>query len=249
MTQQTLIKRTNKAELWRLPDDVVVKRYFTMNAFERVLQDQRSLLHIEKVFGEVSYQAWSYSCAKLLWLGLDRKSVGLEFVTGHVLVDVAKSRMREAEYHCGILMAQYHNKVLGDCNEGLIFTDFVAQNIIIDFPRQRVTVIDPGMTWGRLGNVYEDLVQHINSMLMVMVSRRKASLSDIVGFLDGFKTARKVEPELFGYYRGLARELRRQFLAYAEVSKWKCLAFSLVVCILSPFFLLVVPAKLVWNRP
>lgn len=244
VTRETLIKRTNKAELWRLDDNLVVKRYFVENSVERVLHDQRSLLYIEEAFGEVDYQGWSYRSVKLLCLGIDRKSVGLEFVSGNVLVDVPKARMKEAEYHCGVLLAQYHNKVLGASNEGLIYTDFCVQNIVIDFPGQSITVIDPGMAWGRLGNVHEDLVQHINSVIMVLVSRRKASLSDIMGFLKGYRGARRAQPHLRVYLQGLARQLRRQFLTYAGESSWKCLAFSLAVCILSPFYLVVVPAKL-----
>lgn len=244
-----LIKRTNKGELLRLPDGSLLKRYFTKNAVDRVMHDQRGLLYIQENFGEVYYKGWLYRIVKPLWVFTDGKSFCMEFVPGCVLSELPKSQMKKSEYHCGVWMALYHNKVLNGNREGFIYTDFCVHNIILDFEQKRVTAIDPGMTWGRSGYAYEDLVIHIYSVLVVLVVRRKTPFSAIISFLKGYALVRKAKLNLFIYYKSLYRELRRQFLAYATKSYYvKCLFFLLLVGFLLPFYLLFIPGYLFLKR-
>jgi tRNA A-37 threonylcarbamoyl transferase component Bud32 len=240
-----LIVRTNKAELLRLPDGSVLKRYFTKNAVDRVIHDQRSLLYMLEHFGEVYYNGWLYSTAKLLWVSTDDRSLCLEFVPGCELAELPKSRMKEAEYHCGVWMALFHNKVLNGNTEGLIHTDFCVHNIMLDFDQKRVTAIDPGMTWGRSGFAYEDLWIHIYSVLVTLVVRRKAPFSAIISCLKGYALVREAKLDLALYYQSLFRDLRRQFLKYITNANYlKCLSFVLLVGFFFPFYLFFIPGYL-----
>ncbi len=244
---QELIKRTNKAELYRLPDGSVLKRYFTNHAVERAMQDQRSLLYIQEKFGLVYHEGWLYRAVKFLWLAPDRCSLCMEFAPGRALPEVPKSKIKEAEYHCGVWMALYHNKVLDGATEGLIYADCGVRNFIVNFEQKSVTAMDPGGAWGRSGYVYEDLVRHIDSVLFVLVARGKAPVSAIMSFLKGYRLVKKAKLSLFHYYKGLYRELRRQFIAYATKSYVKCLLFSVVIVSFFPFYLLLIPGYLFFS--
>lgn len=244
-----LITRTNKAELLRLPDGSLLKRYFTQNAVDRVMHDQRGLLYIQENFGEVYYKGWLYGSVKPLWVSIDGTSLCMEFVPGCELAELPKSRMKEAEYHCGVWMALYHNKVLNGNREGLIHTDFCAHNIIFDFEQKRVTAIDPGMTWGRSGYAYEDLWIHIYSVLVVLVVRRKAPFSAIISCLKGYALVKEAKLDLVNYYKSLFRDLRRQFLKYVSKADYvKCLFLLLLLVFLSPFYLLFIPGYLFFKQ-
>ena len=242
--EETLIEYTNKASLHRLSEDMVLKRYITEDAIERVIQDQRSLLQIQECFGAAHYKGWKYRIVKLLWLSLDQRALGMEFVSGRPLSKTDRSNMQEAELHCGIWLGLYHNKMLDGQTQGLIYTDFIVHNIILDFDKRSVTVIDPGMAWGRQGYIYEDLLQHITSMLLVLVIRRKSSFSAVGRFLDGYMQVANAKLNLVHYYGGLLRELRRQFLAYNAKSRKKSLFFLMISCLMLPIYVIFIPAFL-----
>lgn len=244
-----LIKRTNKAELLRLPDGSILKRYFTNNAVDRVMQDQRSLQYIHENFGQVCYNGWGYRVVKPLWVSTDRKSLCLEFVSGYVLSEIPRSKAKEAEYHCGVWMALYHNKVLDGNIEGLIYTDFGVHNIIIDFDQKRVTAIDPGAIWGRSAYVYEDLIIHVYSVLVVLVAKRRAPFSAVISFLAGYTSVNKAKLNLYIYFKSLCREFRRRLSEYAAESLGNCLQFLLLTGFLLPFFVFFVPGHLYLRRP
>ena len=127
----TLIARTDKADLYRLPGDRVLKRYFTKNAVERVMQDHYSMSHINGAFAETRHDGWSYRPVKLLWLSLDRRAICMELAFGHEVLSVPGSRLNDAEYHCGIWLAHYHNAVLNGKSRGLIYTDLGVHNVLI----------------------------------------------------------------------------------------------------------------------
>jgi hypothetical protein len=168
----------------------------------------------------------------------------MEHVSGCPLSAVPKSKMKIAEYRCGIWLALYHNKMLGGSPKGLIYTDLNAHNIILDFEQKRVTAIDPGMTWGRSGYIYEDVVKHINSVLMTLVLRRKSPCTAMMSFLRGYAEVIQLKLNLFLYYKGLYRELKRQFLNYSKQSYLKFVSFFLVVCALSPLYYVWIPSYL-----
>ena len=211
---------------------------------DKVLEDRRSLWYLQENFGEVYHEGWVYRTVKPYWS--DNRSVCMEFVPGFALSAVPKLKMNEAEYHCGVWLVLYHNKILNGRPSGLIYCDLNAHNIIIDFAQKRATAIDPGSTWGRSGYIYEDIVKHIFSVLMSLVAKRKARFSSTTSFLRGYAPLIKVKFKFFIYCRSLVRALRRQFRYYAKRKRsfTKFTLFFLAVCCLTPFFLLFVPAYL-----
>ncbi len=71
--EEKLIKRTNKAELYRLSDGTMLKQYTAeKNVMTIIMQDQYSLLSIEQYFGEVHYEGWLYSAVKFVRLVPER---------------------------------------------------------------------------------------------------------------------------------------------------------------------------------
>lgn len=240
---QRPFKRTRKAELYRLSNGLLLKRYFTKKALQKACQDQRSLRYLNQHFGQVTYRGWLYRIVRYVGMSPDRKASCMEYVTGCVLAAIPKSKMKEAEFHCGIWLALYHNKVLKGNTDGLIFTDLNAHNIILDFEKNCVTAIDPGETWGRIGSIYEDLIKHINSALFLMV-RRKAPPLAIIEFLSGYVSVNEAKLSLLSYYKGLCQELTRQFVAHTARSYSRSLLYLSSIVVLSFFYLFFVPVYL-----
>ena len=239
-----LIERTNKAEIYRLPDGSVSQRYITENAAERCRQDWQSLRYLQENLPEMHHQGWSYRTVRSLWVDAEQGSLGMEYVTGSPVSQHPRSMVKEAEFHCGIWLGWYHREVLNGTLEGLIYTDFNVHNIIIDFERKSVVALDPGGYWGRVGYAYEDLVQHIHSVSSVMVFRGKACPSAIASFLQGYARASNIKPNLAIYYRSLYREARRQFRDNRRKSFTKAVLVLGLGVVLSPLYLIVVPSYL-----
>ena len=243
--KRELLTRTNKAEFFRLADGSLLKQYLpNRKPVDKVLQDQRSLQYLEKHFGEVYYEGWVYRTVKLLEMEVEQRTVRLEFVPGDVLSEVSKSKMKEAEYRCGIWLALYHNKVLGGLLDGLIYWDFNVHNVIVDFERRTVVAIDPGMSWGRKGYAYQDLVRHMHSALVTLVVKRKSPVLAVVSFLKGYALATQAKPNLASYYKGLWREIRRQFYLYARKSYVKLMLYPFVLGMTCAFYFCFVPGYL-----
>lgn len=246
--EEILIKRTNKADLYRLSDGSVLKQYTAKkNAMTTIVQEQNSLLSIQQYFGEVHHEGWMYSAVKFLRLVPERDAICMEYVPGDALLETPKSKLMEAEYHCGIWLALYHNKVLNGGTKGLVFTDFTVNNIIINFEQQSVIALDPGWAWGQIGYMYRDLIRHILSIISTLVASGRASFSVILSFLRGYVSVTKVKFNLGHYYQGLYLELRRQGYYYAVRSKLKLVSFFLVTFALSLFYLVLIPAYLYFN--
>ena len=100
------------------------------------------------------------------------------------------------------------------------------------------------MRWGATGYAYEDVVQHIDSLLTVMVLKGKAPFSTIISFLKGYRETSKAKPSLRVYYKGLVRELVRQTRDFATKSRLKCAAFVVIVIGLVPLYVFVMPVVL-----
>lgn len=244
-TNREPFTRTNKAEFFRLDNGSLLKQYLPdRKPTEKVLQDQRSLQFLEQAFGQVHHDGWVYRTVKLLGLSVERREVCLEFVSGDVLSEVCKSKFREAESHCGIWLALYHDKLLGGATNGLIFWDFNVHNVIIDFEEQTVVAIDPGMRWGNIGNAYQDLVRHIHSCLVTLVAKGKAPPLAILSFLEGYARTTQNKPKLLAYYHGLWREIRRQFYLYSRKSYLKLLFYPLILGITFPLYFCLIPLYL-----
>lgn len=249
-TEEKQIKRTNKAELYRLSDGSVLKRYTAeKNAMTTINQDQYSLLSIQQNFGEVHHEGWLYSAVKFLRLVPERDAINMEYVPGCTLLELPKSKIDKAEYHCGIWLALYHNKVLNGSTKGLAFTDFTVNNIIINFEQQSVIALDPGWAWGQIRYMYRDLIRHILSILLTIVIRRKASFSTILSFLRGYVSVIKVKLNLVHYYKGLYQELYLRGNYFAARSKVKFISYLLITCVLSIFYLIFVPGYLFLKGP
>ncbi len=243
--EQELITRTNKAEFFRLADGSLLKKYLpNQNPVEKLLQDHRSLRFLEDKLGELVHEGWVYRTVRLLDIKVDQRTMRLEFVPGDVLSNVCKSKMKEAEFRCGIWLALYHNKVLGGLPQGLIYWDFNVHNVIVDFERRTVVAIDPGMSWGRTGYAYQDLVRHMHSALVTLVVKRKSSFTALVSFLKGYAVATQTAPHLWSYYKGLRREIRRQFYQYSRKSYAKLVAYPFVLAMTFPFYFGFVPGYL-----
>lgn len=248
--REKLIKRTNKAELYRLSDGSVLKQYIAKkNAGTTIAQDQYSLLSIQQLFGEVHHEGWLYSVVKFLRLVTERQAICMEFVPGYVLVEIPISKIKEAEYHCGVWLALYHNKVLKGDTKGLVYTDFTVKNIILDFERQSVIALDPGWAWGRVGYMYRDLIRHILSILLTLVVRRKAPFSTILSFLRGYVSVINAKLNFAHYYKALFQELWEQGYYYATRSHVKLLLFLLITSVLALYYFLFIPGYLYIKGP
>lgn len=242
--QYELIAHTDKAELYRLSDGSVLKRYITKNATERVKHDAYALTYIAEHFGEVQYEGWTYRTVKLLRVANTGKAIYMEDVPGQALSELPKSQMNLAEYHCGIWIALYHSKVLKNNLHGLIFTDYIPHNIMVDVEGKSVTVIDPGMLWGKTGTIYEDLLLHIQSGLTVLLPYNKTSPMAFVYFLRGYKHGSSIPFNILTYVKGVHREIRARSAHYLRISTPQFIAFVLVTIALYPFYLFVIPALL-----
>ena len=243
-----LITRSKRAELFRQPDGSVLKRYFSNNAKDRVEHDQRSALYLRDRFGEIGYEGWSYSTTWPLWFDPEAGAFCMEYVSGQPLSALPWAKMSEAEYHCGVWLAFYHNKVLSEDLEGLVYSDLNVHNVMIDLERKRVVAIDPGMEWGRSGHAYEDLVHHIHCVMAVLVARGKAPPTAPLEFLRGYRRVSRGSLNLRSYYKALKSELTRRFKRLRSSSTQRGLMFLGLTTLLAPVYLALVPAYLGWPR-
>lgn len=248
--EETLIKRTNKADLYRLPDGSVLKQYTAeKNSSATLEQDQYSLQSIEEFFGEVHHDGWLYSAVKFLYLVPEREAICMEYVSGTTCADLPKSKIDDAEFHCGIWLSLYHNKVLNGDTKGFVFTDFTVNNIIINFEQQSVIALDPGWAWGQTRYMYRDLIRHILSIFLTLVVKRKASILTIMSFLKGYVSVNKAKFNFWHYYKGLYQELLLRGNYFAARSKRKLASFLLITFVLSPLFIIFVPGYLFLKGP
>jgi hypothetical protein len=240
----TLIKRTNKAELHRLPDGSILKRYVTPNGPLRARHDRRSLDQLQLAFGRVDRHGWTYSVVRSLWADIDNAMVCMEMAPGQVISEQPASELCRAEYHAGVWLALYHERMLDGALHGRLYTDFTVHNVLIDWTKRSVTAIDPGMGFPRFGTAYEDIVKHIHSVVVGLVLRRRGPLASITSFLKGYTTTTTRKLQWWPYYRGLSREFVRQLRDYQNSSWPRFLLYPLVMLLLCPIYLGLVPARL-----
>ena len=172
----------------------------------------------------------------------NRHIVPLEtFIAWPASLEISKSKINQAEFHCGIWLALYHNKVLNGGTKGLVFTDFTVNNIMLNYEQQSVIALDPGWAWGQVGYLYRDLIRHILSILLTLVVRRKAPFSTILSFLRGYVSVTKVKLNLVHYYKSLYLEFCEQGNYYSTRSKVRFVSFLLITIVLSLFILFLFP--------
>lgn len=247
-----IIARTNKATVYKDVDGSIAKQYHTIDAAQRVLQDERSLGHLSQVLADSrDADGWRYTVVRPLRADPSSGTIWLERACGHKASTLAAAALLDAEYRVGIWLATYHNRLLGEADNGLIFADVTVHNIFVDLAGKVVTGSDPGSNWGSVGNRYQDVIHHVYS-LVVLLLRRRGSPRAIRSFLRGYVSAAQTRITAGAYATALRIEARRQWTAYGAKSKPKQLAFAAGSVLLVPIFAIYVPAVLAramnWGR-
>jgi hypothetical protein len=244
-----IIACTNKATIYRDLDGSIAKQYHTADAAERVLQDQWSLGQISKAMKNgKDAEGWLYTAVQPLRAEPSSGTIWMERAPGQALSTLAPSALLDAEYHVGIWLARYHNHLLRESDEGLIFTDMGVHNIFVDTAGKIVTAFDPGRNWGEIGNRYQDVIQHVYSLAVVLLLRGRGRAGAIRSFLYGYASTTGKPIGVRAYATALGRETRRQWAAYGLKSKPKQLAYAAGTVLLAPLFAIYVPGVLACAR-
>jgi hypothetical protein len=240
-----IIARTNKATVYLDVGGSVAKQYHTIDAAERVIEDQRSLGHLSEALANVrDAEGWRYAVVRPLRSDPSSGTIWLERAPGQAVFTLAPNEVADAEYRVGVWLAAYHDHLLGETDEGLIFSDVSVHNIFVDLAGKAVTAFDPGSNWGDAGNRYQDVVQHVYSLLVALLLRRRRPLRPIRSFLHGYASATPRRMAARAYVTALGRETHRQWTQYGLKSKPKQLAFAAASILLVPFFAVYVPGVL-----
>lgn len=243
---ETVIATKQKAHVVLLPNNTVRKKYVVADGARRVAQDRRCLTRIRERFGVVESNGWTYDFVEILESQLDPPYVDMEFLSGSSIPDLPTEAIREAERHCGIWLGHYHRRFL-EQGEGLIYTDCGAGNFVIDFENKRVTGIDPGMRWGDLGHAYEDVLLHINTIIMsLMMKHKKAGFRDAWSFLEGYLSVADTGV-CFGagaYYRSFFRATAYNLRTLRKRALWKVMSSAVLLTVLAPLYLVLIPIAL-----
>lgn len=242
--QQVLVK-TNKAEVRQIGPEQVVKRYFGQSSSARTAHDQKSLACIAERLGTVRVGSWIYRVVKTEWFDLPRCEYCMELLSGSNFPSIRRSYAARFEWHCGVWLAVYHNKLMPASEErGLVFSDFTVSNIYLDFDRQCAVAIDPGMQWSRLGFESEDIVRHLNSALFAMCKRCIFPVVPLSCFAIAYALTINRTFGCYGWYRGVFFELHRELKDHLKKSKLRGAIFLLSLVLCAPIYLLLLPAGL-----
>jgi hypothetical protein len=241
-----IIARTHQAIVYQDVDGSVAKRYHTIDAAKRVLKDERSLGYLWKALGtDRDTAGWRYTVVRPLRADPSSGTIWLERAPGQPVFTLPASALLDAEYHVGIWLAAYHNRLLGEADEGLIFADTNVQNILVDVADKVVTGLDPGFHWGDVGNRYQDVIRHVWTLVVARLLRGRGSLEAVRLFLHGYASATaKRSMTARAYVTALGREARRLWTAYGLRSKPRQLAFAASSLLLVPLFVIYVPGVL-----
>lgn len=270
LMQNKLIARNKKCEV-TLQDNVVVKRFLqhfspldTVNyegkdAKCRARWEQDALLVLQTKFGVNTYQGWLYKTVELLGVGIDRESLYLEYAKGQTIAEMNKEDMLLAEYHAGVWLALYHQKMNIAKDQAMLYTDYTVYNILVDFENRTLVCIDPGYFWGRHGFYYEEVIHHIHGILALSFRKKRVPLRAVHQFLKGY-AALNPFPGVGCYYTLLIREFKRLDWelglrgetpdrgSWIFVSKRRWL-FRMLSIILIPFYFAYLPVYLSWRFP
>lgn len=239
------LTKTNKSILYLHDDGIVEKRYFTTNAEERVRKDQESITYIRDRFGINKVRDWSLEMIDLYWISIDKKAIGIEYIQGQNIATLDGDEQLLAEELSGKWLALYHNKIITDDINGLIYSDLNMYNIIMDKNNMRIVVIDPGMRWGVTGHVYEDIVQHINSIISLCVQTRKNPISLIKEFIKGYASESKniAQLKILDCFKAYIKESKRKIISIKE-NKFKKIMFLISSISILPIIVVYIPLKM-----
>lgn len=238
-----LIITTNKSEV-TISNGEVIKRYLTADFRDRVDQDQQALSFLNENLTPTTWNDWTIRTARPLWVAIDRSRYAMEYARGRVLAELSPHELVEGELLYGYWVADYRAKLLDRDGYGPIFTDASLHNAVIDFERRKLIVIDPGSFWGRKGYVYEEIVQHLYSILGTCVRNKRNPLTFIRSFVSGYSR--------FGhsfnmrhYLLSFFREIRAKTASFRHrQSRSEVWLFLLSVVVFSPVYLIYVPGRL-----
>ena len=240
-----IIARTNKAIVYEDTDGSVAKRYHTVDAVERVRQDERSLGQVwQALTHERDADGWQYTVTRPLRVDVSSGTIWLERAPGQAVFALPSNALLDAEYRVGIWLATYHNRLLGEADKGVIYADTNVNNILIDPVDKIVAGLDPGSEWGHVGSRYEDVIRHAYSLIVALLQRRRGSLPAVRSFLQGYASATLGRMSTKTYAAALGKEARRRWRHYGAKSRRKQLAYAAGTVLLAPFFAFYVPRVL-----
>jgi hypothetical protein len=240
-----IIACTYQAVIYQDVDGSVAKKYHTIDAAKRVLNDQRSLGHLSQALGtDRDAQGWRYAVVRPLRSDPSSGTIWLELAPGQAVFALPANALLDAEYHVGVWLAAYHNRLLGESDEGLIFADTNVHNFLVEVADKVVTGLDPGSHWGEVGNRYDDVIRHVYSLVVALLLRRRLPLRAVRSFLDGYASATKTRMNARAYATALGGAVPRLWKFYGSKSRPKQLAFAAVSILLAPLFAVYVPGIL-----
>jgi hypothetical protein len=207
-----LINRNKKSEIILLSEGYVLKKYLTDDAEERILQDQSSLLLLMDKFDHIIYDGWEVRTLKLFWVGTDQKSIGLEYVKGSTIANLPENDLYIAERLYGIWLGHYELSVMGDSEYGPLYTDLSLHNAIMDYENKQFVVIDPGKHFGRMGYIYEDMIQHSYSIFVHCIRHYLNPFRYLNQFIDSFHSTRSKNFKIPRYYFSIFRDTKSRLI-------------------------------------
>lgn len=222
--------------------DAVRKRYLTEDAKQRAVHEARALKFLEKKFGRITAEGWTYKTARLLRAEPDREAIVLEYATGTVLADLPVRSMPDAAFHTGLWVGLYQQRVMNKSDEGLPYTDCSMYNMSVDFDTRTFTVFDPGKAWGRPGWIYEDLASFVISILSVCTRRRLSPFKLLHQFFRGYASVADNQFRLLQYYRGVMRQIGRKDRAVRDARmRWP---YRIGTLFMAPVYFIYLPLYL-----
>jgi hypothetical protein len=153
-----------------------------------------------------------------------------------------------AEYHAGVWLGLYQERLLDGDIEGLIFHDFSVYNVFVDRSNKEVIVLDPGMAWGQRGCLYEDVLLHVHSIFACGFRRRFVPFRAARAFLSGYVAASREPFDAGAYLRSLLVHLRRKEGSLGSHFSVRRNLFRIGALLTLPFYLIYVPLRLRTTR-
>ena len=107
--KKNILFRNKNTEITLLPTGEVEKKYLRRRGVGR---DQRNLTYLMEHFGSVFYNGWEIRTLRILWVALDKKSIGIEYIRGVPIVELNKNELKIAEYLAGVWLSHYQNSIM-----------------------------------------------------------------------------------------------------------------------------------------
>jgi len=90
-------------------------------------------------------------------------------------------------YLAGRWLSSFHSSSCNNESEGVfLFGDYVASHLYIDIENKEVTVIDPGMHFGKIGQIEEDVSRFIVGLFQIRDFNISKLNERLLKFIDGY---------------------------------------------------------------